>query len=546
MKKTKPIRINHLVTRVLSVGIVFMVFVSCGWFFSGEKNTAPRAADKVGPIWTELSEKDKSSKADKVEIDNLNRMFVDLNKRLSGAVVNVYTKTRIGPRIQGDRRGPRGGGPLNPDDLFQYFFGNPFGGDFMPQQPREAQSLGSGFVISADGLVVTNSHVVRSNGKIADSIMVKFLEDAENSKGHEATVLGVDETTDVAVLKLKTKKNLKSIAPLGNSDSTEVGEWVVAIGNPYGHQNSFTKGVVSALGRDLEQSRADFIQTDASINPGNSGGPLINLYGEVIGINTAIDARAQGIGFAIPINIAKGVIRQIVEKGEVILGWIGVGMSDLTPEIANSLGLKEDATGVLVREVFPGEPADKSGLKSYDVILEVAGKKINRTRDLMLAISGAGVGSQIPLTVFRDGKTRNFSVTVGKRKSPQELARQGRGGPGGRGREDEVPESDGRGARLKDAGLGLIDLSPEIRRRLDLEGEVAGAVISEVYPDSPAARAGLNPGDVITEIDRKTVKSVAEARNLLKKSKANFLLKVQRSSASMIVVLDMKANPEEE
>jgi serine protease Do len=529
-------------TKTLSALGLLVAVVSCGWFLNPSEQSAPLAAGKNEKIWTEIEASEKKSEG--LQVDGLNKVFVSLNKKLSGAVVNIYTKTRITPRFQGDGRGGRrgGGGPLSPDDLFQYFFGNPFGGDFMGQPPREAQSLGSGFVISSDGLVVTNSHVVRSSGKIADSIMVKFLEDPEKSKGHEATVLGVDETTDVAVLKLKSKNNIKSVAPLGNSDTTEVGEWVVAIGNPYGHQNSFTKGVVSALGRDLEQSRADFIQTDASINPGNSGGPLINLYGEVIGINTAIDARAQGIGFAIPINIAKNVIRQIVEKGEVTLGCLGVGMSELTPEIAANLGLKDDGLGVLVQEVFPGEPADRAGVKSYDVILEVNNKKISTARELMMAISGLAVGTQVPLKLFREGSVKTLNVVIGKRKTANELAESSRSGIPRR--RDDSDSFDSKEARFKDAGLSLLDLSPELRRRLDLDRDVQGAVISEVYPESPALRSGLNPGDVILEIDRKPVKNVTDARAMFKKSKANYLLKIQRQSASMIVVLDMKSTEE--
>jgi serine protease Do len=532
-------------SKSLSGLILAGLICSCGWFLQTPEQSAPFAAEKNGKVWTELDPKERSG-SQNAAIDSLNKIFIDLNKKLSGAVVNIYTKTRIGPRFDsGSGRGRRGG-PMNPDDLFQYFFGNPFGGggggDFFGQAPREAQSLGSGFVISADGMIITNSHVVRSSGKTADSIMVKFLDEPEISKGHEATLLGVDETSDVALLKLKNPRKMASIAPLGNSDSVQVGEWVVAIGNPYGHQNSFTKGVVSALGRDLEQSRADFIQTDASINPGNSGGPLINLYGEVIGINTAIDARAQGIGFAIPVNIAKNVIKQIVEKGEVTLGWIGVGMSELSPEISKSLGMAEDATGVLVQEVFAGEPADKAGIKSYDVIIEVNGKKITRSRDLMVAISGLAVGTQVPVKVFREGAQKTLTVTIAKRKSAAQLARKGRGGPNDS--ENDEGSGDSKGSRLKGPGLALLDLTPELRRRLDLDADVKGVVISEIYPDSPAARAGLSAGDVILEIDRKPSTRVSDAAAIFKKNKPNYLLKVQRGSASVIVVLDMKAAEE--
>ncbi len=282
--------------------LLFSVLAGCAVVlaFQGRIQTSQTAdAASNGNLWTERKASD--AKASSFDVGALNKAFTELAATLSPTVVNIYTKTRMSPRYG------RGG----QEDFFRYFFGNPFNGGMSDQAPpREAQALGSGFVINEDGVVITNSHVVRMNGRNADSIMVKFLDESENTPGHEAKVLGVDESTDVAVLKLKKKRNKPfAVAPLGDSDKLRVGEWVIAIGNPYGHTHSVTKGIVSALGRGLESgNRAEFIQTDASINPGNSGGPLFNLYGEVIGINTAIDARAQGIGFAIPVNTAKSVI----------------------------------------------------------------------------------------------------------------------------------------------------------------------------------------------------------------------------------------------
>jgi len=315
---------------VLGLFAFFLMQLRVQWPQVAQSQTATpatlAAVASAERFWSEKTESER--KAQGPEIDLLNKAFVSLAEQMKPAVVNVYTKTRVGVPRYGAR-----GNQVMPDDLFRFFFGNPFGGPGSPgggngqMPPREAQALGSGFVINKEGLVITNAHVVRMGDRNADSILLRFVNDSPTSPGYEATVLGVDETTEVAVLRLKKKKADLKVAPLGDSDKIKVGEWVVAIGNPYGHTHTVTKGIVSALGRSLEEiERAEFIQTDASINPGNSGGPLFNLYGEVIGINTAIDPRAQGIGFAIPINTAKMVARELITTGSVSIGWIGVGI----------------------------------------------------------------------------------------------------------------------------------------------------------------------------------------------------------------------------
>lgn len=480
--------------------------------------------------WTTKGADARAGTGSTIDVAGLNRVFVDLAKNLSPAVVNIYTKTRVAAP-QG--RGMMPGQPSS-DDLFRFFFGNPFGGGDMFRQPREANSLGSGFVINTDGTIITNSHVVRMEGRNADSIMVKFLDDPRSSQGHEATVVGVDEGTDVAVLRLKKKKDGLRVAPLGDSDKISVGEWTMAIGNPYGHSHSVTKGIVSALGRDLEASRAEFIQTDASINPGNSGGPLFNLYGEVIGINTAIDARAQGIGFAIPINMAKSSIEQIIEKGEVTLGWIGVGIAPLSPALASELGLK-DGAGVLIQEVFPGEPADRAGLKSYDVVVDVNGRKIETPREFMVTVGGIRVGSKARLKVIRDGKEiAPIEITVAKRKSDTELAKQLKDTPG---------DQSGSGRNvIEKLGIEIADLSEEIRRSLGLDAALRGVVVLRVAPQGPAAAAGLSPGDVITEVNRKPARSLREAQGLFGAKSKNFLIKARRRNASVIVLIEPGTN----
>ena len=344
-------------------------------------------------------------------LEKLNAAFVSLADQMSPAVVNIYTKTTVGPRPGSRRALPPGmpGFPGGPDgDEFEYFFRGPFG---MPKPaPREA--LGSGFVLNEDGYIVTNAHVVRMAGKNADEIMVKFVGE-EQSKGHAAKVIGVDEVTDVALLKLAEKKPGLKPAPLGDSDKSKVGEWVVAIGNPYGHTNTLTQGVVSAVGRSIEGSRTDFIQTSAGINPGNSGGPLFNLKGEVIGINTAIDPRAQQIGFAIPINTAKDVITQLAEKGKVTHAWIGVEIQDVTEEIAGYLQMQEPE-GVIIKNVIDGQPAAVAGVKPYDVIRKVNGKQVRNASDLVKHLSGMPVGKTADIEILRGNQTKNVQVRLGE------------------------------------------------------------------------------------------------------------------------------------
>lgn len=354
-------------------------------------------------------------------LEKFNAAFVSLADQMSPAVVNIYTKTTLGPKPGSRRRLPPGlpgfqGGPQgDPSDDFEYFFRGPFGGGGQPM-PREA--LGSGFVLNEDGYIVTNAHVVRMAGKNADEIMVKFGGE-DSTKGHAAKVIGVDEVTDVALLKLVEKKPGIKAAPLGDSEKARVGEMVVAIGNPYGHTSTLTQGVVSALGRSLEGVRTDFIQTSASINPGNSGGPLFNIKGEVIGINTAMDPRAQSIGFAIPINVAKDVITQLVEKGRVSHAWMGVEIQDVTEEIAGYLQMPE-ASGVIIKGVMKGQPADLAGIKPYDVIRKVNGKDVNTSTDLMKSLSALPVGKTADIQVLRGNKTQNLRVQLAEQPNQSE------------------------------------------------------------------------------------------------------------------------------
>ncbi len=477
--------------------------------------TLAASAKTPAELWTEKPSLKQSDKSIAAQADALNKTFIALAESLSPAVVNIYTTTRV------QQRGGPGG--YSQEDLFRFFFGNPFGppggGGLPGRPPQEAQSLGSGFVINSEGYIVTNSHVVRQGRRNADRILVKFRDDTSN--GSEAEVVGVDERSDVAVLRLKKKQGSLVPAPLGNSDKISVGEWVVAIGNPYGHAHTVTQGIVSAVGRALDQATTDFIQTDASINPGNSGGPLFNLQGQVIGINTAIDARAQGIGFAIPVNTAKRVIRDLVEKGEVTRGWIGVTISPLTPEIATSLGVPK-AKGVMIQEVIPGEPAEKAGLKSYDIVESVNGKAIASPREFMISVADLEVGASAKLGVLRDGKSKIYSVTVGKRLSDEELAKRGSSGPPRGG--EAVPA----------AGVQLAELTGNQKKALGL---ASGVLVVGVDPEGLAAQAGIAPGDVILEVNRRPVRNIAEAKKELEKKSRAFLVKLQRENATIILLL---------
>lgn len=478
------------------------------------------SADKDSKPWTEKSDAERARSGSGIDPAALNKIFVDLAQGAGPSVVSIYTKTRIAP--QGGRRGGQ-------EDLFRFFFGNPFGGlpEYTPPT-RESQALGSGFVINADGTIVTNAHVVRSSGHNADSIMVKFNTESERSQGHEAKVIGVDELTDVAVLKLKQAPRDLRVAPFGNSDKVQVGEWVVAIGNPYGHSSSVSKGIISALGRSVpELNRSAFFQTDASINPGNSGGPLFNLYGEVIGINTAIDARAQGIGFAIPINVAKNIIRQLLEKGEVTVGYIGVIPVDLTPEIAAQLNL-ENPEGVLVQEVTPGDPAERGGLQAYDVVEEVNGRKVDSAFQFRNEVSSVSPGGIAKLKVRRDGRSVALTIKVGKRPTAQDLAQ----------RQENLGGGGSPGRAVGKTGLSLGELSPSIRQQLGVDASVRGVVVYKVKPGSAASEV-LAPGDILQEINRKAVHSVAEAEKALAASKKSFLLKIRRGQGSVIAFLDL-------
>lgn len=430
--------------------------------------------------------------------------FVTLSEQLKPAVVNINTSKTVQsrrPALPG-LRGPQ-------SDLFEDFFEHFFQG--QPNRSRQQRSLGSGFIISADGYILTNHHVVND----ADEIKVKLAD----GRSFTAELQGGDSKLDLALLKIDTGSEKLPVASLGNSESLKVGEWVMAIGNPFGLAQTVTVGIVSAKGRVIGAGPYDdFIQTDASINPGNSGGPLFNVRGEVVGINTAIVAGGQGIGFAIPVDIAKDVIAQLRETGQVVRGWLGVMVQAMTEELAASFGLKQ-AKGALVTEVISGSPAEKAGVLRGDVILSVNGRVVDELNDLPKQVAALPVGESAQITVFRDGKKRRLEVMIARLSDETEIAE------GGSAIDDKL-------------GLGLVDLSPELQRRYRLE-DSRGALVAAITPGGPGATAGLQVGDLIIEADGRVVVDVASLRRMAAKVPAGKVLRLllQRRNQLLYTVI---------
>lgn len=412
--------------------------------------------------------------------------FSQLSEHASPAVVNISTEKTVngGGRVFKHFQQNPFGNDDGMNDLFERFFGN------RPQQEYKQRSLGSGFIIDTDGYIVTNNHVVENTDEI--KVILK------DGKEYEAKIIGTDKNTDLALIKIEPEETLTPLT-LGDSDDVKVGQWVVAIGNPFGLGHTVTAGIVSAKGRVIGSGPYDdFIQTDTSINPGNSGGPLIDLEGRVVGINTAIIQSGQGIGFAIPSNLAKGIVQQLKDKGNVTRGWLGVSIQSVTKDIAEYYGLDEKK-GALVMEVFPGDPADKAGIKAKDIIISIDGKDIDDTRSLTNIVAQIPVDKKVKIKVLRDGKTKTFKVTIAKRDD-KSIAQGG---------SDTVDEGE-------DLGLTVMEITPEIERRYNIDRK-SGLLISDVKPGSPAAKAGLKPGELIDEINRKPIRSVEDFAKALEK-----------------------------
>ncbi len=384
-----------------------------------------------------------------------------------------------------------------------------------PQQrpaPEEYRvpSMGSGFVISADGYILTNNHVVEG----VDEIRVHFADGKES----EAKLVGLDPKTDLALIRVEGVSDLHALR-LGDSDALLPGDFVVAIGNPFGLDHTVTFGIVSAKGRELGQGPYDdYIQTDAAINPGNSGGPLLDLTGAVIGVNSAINPQANTIGFAVPINLAKSILPQLKESGSVTRGWIGVSVQAVTPELAKALSL-DTTDGALVAEVAPGGPAERAGIQRGDVIQSVDGKAVGRLSDLSRAVAATPIGKQATVVLLRDGETKTLEITVDMQSGGAE-ARAG-------------AETGGSAASL---GMRVGPIDDELRQSLGL-GDLTGVAVLDVDPDGPAARAGIQPGDVIVEADRVPVASVAELEARISAGGQGLLFLVRRGASTIFIAV---------
>ena len=448
--------------------------------------------------------------ANPVNLPSLNPLV----ERVLPAVVNISAQLTEDTAAQADRSADEGDQPSSPfDELLRRFFEH----RGMPRFGRKVMALGSGFIIDPSGYIVTNNHVVGHSHKIT-----VILQD--NSR-HPAKVIGRDPKTDLALVKIDTQKKLPFVT-WGDSDQAKVGDWVMAVGNPFGLGGTVTAGIISALGRNINEGPYDdFIQIDAPINRGNSGGPTFNLNGQVIGINTAIyspSGGSVGIGFAVPSNTAKNVIQQLKEKGHVTRGWLGVAIQNVTPSIAKSLGLNKPQ-GALVANVNPGSPAAKAGVKQGDVIVGAGGQKIETVHDLPRLVAATPPGHKLDLTVERNGKQETLTATVGEMP--------------------ENPQVASAAAPQESAALGLqlSSIDQDLRQKYSIPKDVQGVVVTKVAGNSPADQLGIKPGDVIVSVDQKPTQTPRQAAAALKEAaaKGNVLLLLNRHGTSQFVGLSV-------
>ncbi len=444
--------------------------------------------------------------------------------RLKPAVVNISTTTVMKhPRTPGMQRGPRGQDPF--EDFFERYFGGP-----APEAPPElrGQSLGSGFVLNGEGFILTNNHVVKD----ATDIQVML----SDGRQYSASIVGKDQLTDVALIRLKNPpKDLPTVV-LGSSDSLRQGDFVLALGSPLGLRDTATLGIVSAKHRsgiNPGGTYDDFIQTDAAINPGNSGGPLFNLRGEVVGINAAIVRPdiGQGIGFAVPIDLAKSLLPQLREKGKVTRGYLGVQVSDLTPDLIQAFGLPPNTKGALVQNVVPRGPAAKGGVQPGDLVVSLNGKPVESSGELTRSVALVPPGGQVNLVVMRKGgEKKQLAFKVAQRPEDEGVAARGEG--------EEEGGADRSANKSPKLGVSLAPLTPEIARQLGISAD-EGVVVAEVADGGPAQRSGIRRGDVILEVNRQPVKKIEDVANAVGKMKEGemALLRVRRGDSAIYVAV---------
>lgn len=434
--------------------------------------------------------------------------FVVLAKKLTPVTVNISTSRTIKPQIQqfSDQEQMDPFRDFFGDEFYRHFFGDP--------RQYKQKSLGSGFIIDSSGFILTNNHVIEG----ADEIKVKVY----SAQEYDAEVVGRDPETDLALLKIRQLEEPLQEATLGDSDSLDVGEWVLAIGNPFGLQETVTAGIVSAkLRKNLGTGRYEnYIQTDASINPGNSGGPLFNIRGEVVGVNTLIFSPSGGnvgIGFAIPVNLARYIVSQLKDKGHVVRGWLGVVVQTVTSELAQSFGLKEGG-GALVSDVDKDGPAAKAGIISGDIIVAFDGNEVKEMSDLPLMVAETPVGKKVQVDIVRRGSRQTCTIIIGELKEKQKLQT----------------------ARQEKASLGIsvCEITPSLAQQYDL-AESSGVIVESVEPGSPAGEAGLSPGDIIKEINRKPIKKFDDYTEAISNNmqENTILILVKRDSTSLWLVV---------
>jgi serine protease Do len=505
-------------------------------FISKIKNAAPRLALAGMALVAVLVTSPERSEAEAASVPPAS--FADLAERLLPSVVNISTTQTI-KNPQGGMEMPQfpPGSPL--EEFFKEFMERQQGGGGgkRPDAPaRKATSLGSGFIVDAAGYIVTNNHVIAD----ADEISVTLHDDSVFS----ATVVGRDPKVDLALLKIDPGKKTLVGVPFGNSDEARVGDWVLAIGNPFGFGGTVTAGIVSARARDINAGPYDdFIQTDAPINRGNSGGPMFNMKGEVIGINSAIispSGGSIGIGFAIPATLATPVLDDLRKFGRVRRGWLGIRIQSLDNDMADNIGLP-DQHGALVALVDPNGPGAKAGLKNGDVVLKFDGKDITEMRRLPRFVAGTPIGKKVEMVVWRDGKRQTLSATVGE--MPDDPAEQ----VAKTGKAEQSKPQQGKDGSVTVAAVGLTvsQLSAPLKERFGLDDEAKGVVVTEVKPDGLAAEKGLRPGDLIIEADHKPVRAPADLAKLVDEAKKagnkSLLLRVENPQQLRYVALPLEA-----
>ena len=492
---------------IISIILLFSIFsiASCKQR-SGEKTARTPVLQSSDAETQKTAAKPEITGNETVFLDTLNRSLSSMAELVKPSVVNISTTSTV----------TTGGTPLHEffnDPFFRRFFGDQFGGQ-TPERKFKSSALGSGVIITEDGYILTNNHVVQN----ADDIKV-LLDDRREFTGK---VVGTDSHSDLAVIKIKAK-GLPAIK-IGDSGTLKIGEVVMAVGSPFALNQTITMGIVSAVGRSRVgiADYEDFIQTDAAINPGNSGGALVNIKGELVGINTAIFSTSggyMGIGFAIPSNMAKSVMDSIIKQGKVIRGWLGVSIQDMTPELGKHFGIKEK-NGSLVTDIVKDSPAEKAGFQRGDLITEFDGKPVDDSSSLRNMVAQSSPGTMVKVRVLREGRDKDLSVTLG------ELTETVAAAP---------VKSEYRNAVR---GVHVLDLTPEIRRQADVPKEIAGVIIEDIEDDSPALMA-LRPGDIIEEINRRIIRSVKDYDKIVSKlgEKESVLFLVYRAGGHVFVTI---------